>query len=131
MCIYIYIYIERERERLESNSVGFHNFNLRIINLRVSNPYKLIVNVFLVRCRISMCQGLGPKKHDEFSEIDRCPFIQDLGSALPEKQVAALKTLRTTIITTITIITTTITFTAITITTIVTTIIPDLSRWQR
>ena len=26
---------------------------------------------FLTRCRISMCQGLGPKKHDEISEIDR------------------------------------------------------------
>ena len=25
----------------------------------------------LTRCRISMCQGLGPKKHDEISEIDR------------------------------------------------------------
>ena len=51
--------------------VGFHNFNLRIFNLRVSNPNKLIVDVFLTRCRISMCQGLGPKKHDEISEIDR------------------------------------------------------------
>ena len=52
-------------------TVGFHNFNLRIFNLRVSNPIKLIVDVFLTRCRISMCQGLGPKKHDEISEIDR------------------------------------------------------------
>ena len=51
---------------------GFHNFNLRIFNLRVSNPNKLIVDdFFLTRCRISMCQGLGPKKHDEISEIDR------------------------------------------------------------
>ena len=25
----------------------------------------------LTRCRISMCQGLGPQKHDEISEIDR------------------------------------------------------------
>ena len=53
------------------HSVGFHNFNLRIFNLRVSNPNKLIVDVLLTRCRISMCQGLGPKKHDEISEIDR------------------------------------------------------------
>ena len=52
---------------------GFHNFNLRIFNLRVSNPNKLIVDVLLTRCRISMCQGLGPKKHDEISEIDRTP----------------------------------------------------------
>ena len=53
------------------DAVGFHNFNLRILNLRVSNPNKLIVDVFLTRCRISMCQGLGPKKHDESSEIDQ------------------------------------------------------------
>ena len=52
-------------------SVGLHKFNLRIFNLRVSNPNELIVYVFLTRCRISMCQGLGPKKHDEISEIDR------------------------------------------------------------
>ena len=52
-------------------TVGFHNFNLRIFNLRVLNPNKLIVDVFLTRCRISKCQGLGPKKHDEISEIDR------------------------------------------------------------
>ena len=56
---------------LSYNTVGFHNFNLRIFSLRVSNPNKLIVDVFLTRCRISMCQGLGPKKHDEISEIDR------------------------------------------------------------
>ena len=47
---------------LTSSMVGFHNFNLRIFNLRVSNPNKLIVDVFLTRCRISMCQGLGPTK---------------------------------------------------------------------
>ena len=54
-----------------SPTVGFHNFDLRIFNLRVSNPDKLIVDVFLTRCRISMCQGLGPNKYDEISEIDR------------------------------------------------------------
>ena len=53
------------------STVGFHDFNLRIFNLRVSNPDKLIVDVLLTRCRISICQGLGPKKHDEISEIDR------------------------------------------------------------
>ena len=41
------------------------------VNLRVSNPNKSTVDVFLTRCRISMWQGLGPKKHDETSEIDR------------------------------------------------------------
>ena len=29
------------------------------------------MDVFLTRCRISTCQGLGQKKHDEISEIDR------------------------------------------------------------
>ena len=29
-----------------SSTVGFNNFNLRIFNLRVSNPNKLIVDVF-------------------------------------------------------------------------------------
>ena len=43
-------------------TVGFHNFNLRIFNLRVSNPNKSFVGVFLTRCRISMCQGLSRKK---------------------------------------------------------------------
>ena len=56
------------------DTVGFHNFNLRIFNLRVSNPDKFIVDVFFTRCRISMCQGVGPKKHDENSEIDRMLF---------------------------------------------------------
>ena len=60
-------------QALAAHTVGFHNFNLRIFNLRVSNPNKLIVDVFLTRCRISMCQGLGPRKHDKISEIDRSP----------------------------------------------------------
>ena len=59
-----------------SPAVSFHNFNLRIFNLRVSNPNKLIVDVLLTRCRISMCQGLCPKKHDEISEIDRRAFLE-------------------------------------------------------
>ena len=53
------------------STVGFHNFNLRIFNLRVSNPDKLIVDVCLTRCRIPVRQGLGPEKHDEISETDR------------------------------------------------------------
>ena len=82
--IYIYIYIvlfigwfwidihkSSPTKPSPANTVGFHNFNLRIFNLRVSNPNKLIVDVFLTRCRISICQGLGPKKHYEISEIDR------------------------------------------------------------
>ena len=78
ICIYIYIYIctynicpRRSPGRGSCpapwshsiHTVGFHNFNLRIFDLRVSNPNKLIVDVFfLTRCRISMCQGLGPTK---------------------------------------------------------------------
>ena len=67
--IYIYIHITRQpiglaratypsvralisaclvpSERLPLHTVGFHDFNLRIFNLRVSNPNKLIVDVFL------------------------------------------------------------------------------------
>ena len=59
------------RRTCDTSAVGFHNFNRRIFNLRVSNPNKAIVDVFLTRCRISVCQGLGTKKHDEISEIDR------------------------------------------------------------
>ena len=55
----------RRARILHTDTVGFHNFNLRNFNLRVSNPNKLIVDVILKRCRISMCQGLGPKNHDE------------------------------------------------------------------
>ena len=89
MCVYIYIYIYiytshhalraarytpcDHKSRSRRHTVGFHNFNLRVFNLRVSNPNKLIVDVFSTRCRISMCQGLGPKKHDEISETDRTP----------------------------------------------------------
>ena len=83
--IYIYIYIHTHSYLfrgshgltaglLSDGTVGFHNFNLRIFNLRVSNPNKLIVDVFLTRCRISMCQGLGPKNTMKFrkSTVDGC-----------------------------------------------------------
>ena len=46
---------------LTCNTASFHNFKSQNFKLRVSNPNKLIVDVFLTRCRISMCQGLGPK----------------------------------------------------------------------
>ena len=75
------MYFFREARRAftpAARAVGFHNFNLRIFNLRLSNPNKLIVDVFWTRCRISMCQGLGPKKHDEISEIDRAGFFSHL-----------------------------------------------------
>ena len=53
--------VELEQSVTEEGTVGFHNFNLRIVNLRVSNPNKLMVDICSTRCRISMCQGLGPK----------------------------------------------------------------------
>ena len=62
------------REGISRATVGFHNFNLRTFNSRVSNPNESIVDVFLTRCRISMCQGLGPNKHHDISEIDRRTF---------------------------------------------------------
>ena len=58
------------RQVIRSVSI-FSIFGFWDSNLRVSNPNKLIVDVFLTWCRISMCQGLGPKKHDKISEIDR------------------------------------------------------------
>ena len=67
------------------DSVGFHNFDLRIFNLRVSNPNKLMVDVFLTRCRISMCQGLGPKKHYDISEIDRIVILDTTKHALNKR----------------------------------------------
>ena len=71
--------VERVGALLGIGTVGFHNFNLRTFNLRVSNSNKLIVDVFLTRCRISMCQGLGPKKHDEISEIDGNTWALGIG----------------------------------------------------
>ena len=42
----------RARNSQKNNTVSFHNVNLRFFNLRVSNPNKLIVDVFLTLCRI-------------------------------------------------------------------------------
>ena len=52
-------------------TVGFHDFNLRIFNMRVSNPNKLIVDVFFDTMSDFNVPGSRPKKHDEISEIDR------------------------------------------------------------
>ena len=57
--------------------VGFHNLNLRIFHLRVSNPNKLIVDVVLTRCRISMCQGLGRKNKHEHLKTDRTAIVTE------------------------------------------------------
>ena len=53
-----------------ASTVCFNNFNLLIFSLIVSNHNKLI-RCFLIRCRISMCQGFGFEKHYEIFEIDR------------------------------------------------------------
>ena len=42
---YVCIHVMKYKSWL-LNTVGFHNFNLRIFNSRVSNPNKLIVVVF-------------------------------------------------------------------------------------
>ena len=44
------------------DTVGFHNFNLRMFNLRVSNPYKLIVDVFFDTMSDFNVPGSRPKK---------------------------------------------------------------------
>ena len=78
-----------------SLTVGFHSFNLRIFNLRVANPNKLIVDVCLTRCRISMCQGLGTKKHYDISEIDRMKRQrerEEQGRAMMEKNDIVIAT---------------------------------------
>ena len=43
-------------------TVGFHNFNLRIFNLRVSNPNKLIVDVVFDTMSDFNVPGSRPKK---------------------------------------------------------------------
>ena len=44
------------------STVGFHNFNLQIFNLRISNHNKLIMNMFLTRYLISTCKNISTKK---------------------------------------------------------------------
>ena len=44
-------------------TVGFHNFNLRIFNLRVSNPNKLIVDVFVDTMSDFNVPGSRPNKN--------------------------------------------------------------------
>ena len=45
-----------------ARTVGFHNFNLRIFNLRVSNPNKSIVDVFVDTMSDFNVPGSRPKK---------------------------------------------------------------------
>ena len=63
--IYIYIYWLQHCETvlvLDHPTVGFHNFNLRIFNVRVSNPTKLIVDVFFDTMSDFNVPGSRPKK---------------------------------------------------------------------
>ena len=89
MCIYVYYQFRRGRafHTLKKtmfgpvdppHTVGFHNFNLRIFNVRVSNPSKLIVDVCFDTMSDFNVPGSRPKKHDEISEIDhhKPPIIQ-------------------------------------------------------
>ena len=45
-----------------TGTVGFHNFNLRIFNSRVSNPNNLIVDVFVDTMSDFNVPGFRPKK---------------------------------------------------------------------
>ena len=45
-----------------NNTIGFHNFNLRIFNLIVSNPNKLIVDVLFGTMSDFNVPGSRPKK---------------------------------------------------------------------
>ena len=57
------------------HTVAFHNFNLRIFHLRVSNPNKSIVDVFLHDVGFQ-CARVSAQQKYEISEIDRifCPL---------------------------------------------------------
>ena len=86
--IYIYIYIEGNVPpdcRPEQAKVPVTRE--RIFNTRVSNPNKLIVDVFLTRCRISMCQGLGPKNTMKFRKTDRTGRV---GKAITPRRLGVM-----------------------------------------
>ena len=109
MYIYIYIYIAQTNQRqappratsralappahLCMHTVGFHNFNFRIYNLRVSNPNKSIVDVCLTRCRICIRQpatcvcirpGFVPARHlcMHTANIQLYNYILTIGGSL-------------------------------------------------
>ena len=85
MYIYIYIYINNTLYRndtrddtkyasLHDTTVGFHHFNLRIFNSRVSNPKNKNVVYLSVLSRISNYQGLGRKNKHENLKTDRTKY---------------------------------------------------------
>ena len=59
----------------QERAVGFHNFNLRNFNLRVSKSNKFIVDMFFDTMSDFNVPGSRPKKHDEISEIDRTQIL--------------------------------------------------------
>ena len=52
------------------STVGAHNVNLIIFNLRVSNPNKLIVDFVRHDVGFQCARVSAKQKHDEISEID-------------------------------------------------------------
>ena len=95
--IYIYTYIcisprrlhshhkhtEIQRQTAPYSTVGFHNFNLRIFSLRVSNPNKLIVDVCFVDTMSGFnVPGSRPKHHDEILEIDHIERVRVVDGGL-------------------------------------------------
>ena len=60
-------------------TVGFHNFNLRIFNLRISNPKQSICVCFFDTMSDFNAPGPRPKKHYEISETD-CRGVQSISA---------------------------------------------------
>ena len=62
MYIYTYMYRYTCTHMSYTYTIGFHNFNLRIFNVRVSNPNKFIVDVFVDTMSDFNVPGSRPKK---------------------------------------------------------------------
>ena len=54
--------LDKGKLTVQYATVGFHNFNLRNFKLRVSNPNKLIVDVFVDTMSDFDVPGSRPKK---------------------------------------------------------------------
>ena len=75
MCCYCYQIIKRTYIK---NTVGFHNFNLRIFNSRVSNPNNLIVDVFFDTMSDFNVPGSRPKQtRINFGNRPYCYMIEE------------------------------------------------------
>ena len=69
--------IETQTRGTHTHTVGFHNFNLRVFNLRVSNPNKLMVGVFFYTMSDFNVPGSRPPKTMKF----RKSTVHDLSNA--------------------------------------------------